>query len=150
MCGDRNDGTIYKSATDKYLYAINTDGTYKWRYQTGNSADFPPTIGNDAVYVYSSEGAFYAISFDGSLKWKYSVSSSHSPSIGKDGTLYIGNNGYVDAISPDGKSKWKCKIDGTFSFSQPVISNEGTIFVQHKMAIFIQFLQMVLFFGIVK
>ncbi|MGB3478299.1 MAG: Ig-like domain-containing protein, partial [bacterium] len=48
------DGTIYIGSDDNALYAINPDGTTKWRYSTGNYVFSSPAIGADGtIYVGS-------------------------------------------------------------------------------------------------
>ena len=65
------DGTIYVgSYYDNYLYAINPDGTRKWRYETGYWVESSPAIGADGT-IYVGSLNFYAINPDGTLKWRY-------------------------------------------------------------------------------
>ena len=84
------------------LYAVNPDGTLKWKYQTGGSYDTSPAIGSDGtIYIGSRNGYFYAVNPDGTLKWKYQTGGSYdtSPAIGSDGTIYvISSDGYLYAL----------------------------------------------------
>ncbi len=44
------DGTVYVGSEDTYLYALNNDGTLKWKYQTGRSIVIAsPAIGADGT-----------------------------------------------------------------------------------------------------
>ena len=109
-----SDGTIYVgssaenlydnvgSSDDCYLYAINPDGTLKWKYKTSAADSLfkeslsSPVIGSDGtIYVGSNNIYFYAINPDGTLKWKYRTDGSlgFSPAIGNDGTIYVGTWG---------------------------------------------------------
>jgi outer membrane protein assembly factor BamB len=81
------DGTIYvptgNVVTDTvgFLYAINPDGTLKWRYQfAGLPSSSTAAIADDGtIYVHmnGNEGniaapeKLYAINSDGSLKWMF-------------------------------------------------------------------------------
>ncbi|MEM2175649.1 MAG: PQQ-binding-like beta-propeller repeat protein, partial [Candidatus Micrarchaeia archaeon] len=96
------DGTIYVGSWDNYLYAINPDGSLKWKFKTGDNVRSSPAIGKDGtIYVGSYDNYLYAINPDGSLKWKFKTGSSvySSPAIGKDGTIYVGSwDTYLYAI----------------------------------------------------
>jgi outer membrane protein assembly factor BamB len=54
------------------LYAINPDGTLKWRYGTYSYVHSSPAIGSDGtIYVGSWDNYLYAINPNGTLKWRY-------------------------------------------------------------------------------
>ena len=87
---------------DRYLYAINPDGSLKWKFRTADYIYSSPAISSDGtIYVGSFDGYLYAINPDGSLKWKYETDSAifSGPTIGDDGTIYVGSyDGYLYAI----------------------------------------------------
>ena len=89
-------------SVDIYLYAINPDGSLKWKYETDGGIDFSkPAIGSDGtIYVGSEDYYLYAINPDGLLKWKYKTDGEiySCPAIGSDGTIYVGSYGYLYAI----------------------------------------------------
>ncbi|MEM4229483.1 MAG: PQQ-binding-like beta-propeller repeat protein, partial [Thermoproteota archaeon] len=77
-----------------YLYALNPDGTLKWKYQTGGYVYSSPSIGSDGtIYFGSYDSHLYALNPDGTLKWKYKTGDYvySSPAIGSDGTIYFGS-----------------------------------------------------------
>jgi len=90
------DGTIYVGSDDKHLYAINPDGTLKWRFKTESDIDYSsPAIGSEGtVYVGSDDKHLYALNPDGTLKWKFKTGGKvhSSPAIGLDGTIYVGSD----------------------------------------------------------
>jgi outer membrane protein assembly factor BamB len=56
------DGTIYVGSDDHNLYAINPDGSLKWRYDTGDKVYSSPAIGSDGtIYAGSDDDNLYAI-----------------------------------------------------------------------------------------
>ncbi len=129
------DGTIYVSAVDLSLdvktkptsgggrgngelFAINPDGTVKWRYNVppqlvckkgtdedcpnndlwsrATSIDASPTIGADgAIYFGTDAQRYFALSQDGTLKWVYKNADEwdNSVIITPDGTMYTGPRG---------------------------------------------------------
>ena len=56
------DGTIYFGCVDSYLYAINPDGTEKWKYLTG----YWITLSSPAI---NDDGTIYISSFDLLLRY---------------------------------------------------------------------------------
>ena len=125
------DGTIYIGSHDGYLYAINPDGTEKWRFDAGppvyderwdvsKSIMATPAIATDGtIYIYSSANYLFAINPDGTEKWRFYALWGNdfwsSPVIGPDGTIYLGSarsqdiagfDGGLHAINPDGTQKW--------------------------------------------
>ena len=115
-----------------YLYAINPDGSFKWKYDTGGDVKSSPAIGSDGtIYVGSDSDKLYAIHPDGSLKWNYTTEGNvhSSPALGADGTIYVGSkDDHLYAINPDGSLKWKFKGGGEIS-SSPAIGDDGRIYV---------------------
>jgi outer membrane protein assembly factor BamB len=147
------DGTIYIASHDGYLYAVNPDGSEKWRFSAGEqfwdsnyggqykSMMATPAI-DDAgtVYVYSSDHHLIAVNSDGTEKWRFKIvwlpDFWSSPVIGADGTIYIGSarDDETDfiaglyAINPDGTLKW-IHDEGTGVTTPPAIGSDGTIYI---------------------
>jgi outer membrane protein assembly factor BamB len=121
------DGAVYVGSGDKYLYALNPNGTLKWRYQTSWGVSTSPAIAADGtVYVSSGDNYLYALNPDGTLKWRYQMSDyfSTSPAIATDGTVYVGSY----ALNPNGTLKWRCQMRGDVTTS-PAIGSDGTVYV---------------------
>lgn len=148
------DGTIFFGSHDGYLYALNPDGTLKWKfkpaepiYDEGGWKHYSaivssPTIASDGtVYIIAPDDYFYAVK-DGKEKWRFplkwdAINFWTSASIGTDGTIYVGSAradmgdklvaGFY-ALTPDGKEKWHYEINSGVT-STPVIAKDGTIYV---------------------
>ena len=127
-----SDGTIYIGSDDGGLYAINTDGTLKWRFSAGSQIRSSPAIGSDGtIYVGSEDQFLYAINPNGTLKWKFQTGSTvtSSPAIGSDGTLYVGaGSGFLYAINANGTLKWAFDT-GSITESSPAIGSDGTLYI---------------------
>ena len=111
-----SDNTIYFTAQKHpytlYLYAMNPDGSIKWKNELEGQFASTPIIGvGDVIYVLTYYGPIYAFNADGSLRWKFGTSIyssfTYSPAIGLDGTIYFADaDGRFYAINVDGTLKW--------------------------------------------
>ena len=128
------DGTIYFATMEPYnlVFAINPDGTERWRYMTNGAITSDPAIGDDGtIYIGSSDNYLYALYPNGTLRWRFKTGKSiNGPaSINEDGTIYVGSwDDYLYAIYPNGSMRWKCKI-GAGTKSNPSIDIDGIIYV---------------------
>jgi len=112
------DGTIYTGTFSDNFFAINPDGTEKWRY-TREDVHFrsSPTLDEDGTiyfiaaidlieeynptfdgYDYFGKPTLIALNPDGSLKWQFVTGGLasgilYSPAIGSDGTIYAISGG---------------------------------------------------------
>lgn len=65
-----SESTLYVGSKDGYLYAIDSSGALKWRFQTG-PVQTSPTLGPDeAIYVTNARGTLYAINHTGTKRWE--------------------------------------------------------------------------------
>ncbi|HHT9138949.1 MAG TPA: outer membrane protein assembly factor BamB family protein, partial [Candidatus Wunengus sp. YC60] len=126
------DSTIYVGSYDSNLYAINPNGTLKWKYKTGDTIESSPAVGTDGViYVGSNDNKVYAINSDGTLDWSYSTSGDvvSSPAIGTNSTVYVGSyDGNIYAITRDGALKKDSHL-GTQIYSSPAVGSNEIIYI---------------------
>ena len=83
------DGIIYVSSKDDYLYALYPNGTEKWRLECRDYIESSPAISEDGtIYVGNLENIITAVAPNGTKKWTYNVGDavSSAPAIGDDGT----------------------------------------------------------------
>jgi outer membrane protein assembly factor BamB len=127
-----SDGTIFVGSQDGYLYAVNFDGSLKWRFNTGGVVRSSPAVGADGtVYVGSYSNRLFALNpADGSPRWSYATHDdiSSSPAIAADGTIIFGSfDDTIYALNPDSTLKWKYGT-GQDVYSSPSIAADGTIY----------------------
>ena len=142
-----SDGTIYASNTDGDFYALNPNGTQKWKTSIGGNSNFnsPAIVADGTIYVGTGtttlgsedSGNFYALDPDGSQKWKFPTVGIivSSPAIGSDGTIYFASNsGTFYALNPDGTQKWNFTPTPLTRqpVSTPAIGTDGTIYVGYS------------------
>ena len=137
-----DDGTIYVGGaygeTRRYLFAINPDGSFKWKYKTdGLIMNCCPSIAEDGtIYITSMDDCLYAFTPNGTRKWKFDsgLSIFSSTAIGSDGTIYFGTMagvgpvGKIFAVNPDGTEKWQYSTSYHI-LSDPAIGEDGTIYI---------------------
>ena len=134
------DGTIYVGC-DEFLYAVNADGTLKWKFALGELIQISsPAIGSDGtIYIGSRDGNLYALTDNGTnatQKWAFATGGGvfSSPAISADGTIYFGSADHnLYAVNPDGTQKWKfgnrLNSKGFSSgISSPAIGANGIIY----------------------
>lgn len=150
-----DNGTIYFGSHDGYLYALNSDGTLKWKFKAGNpvyneqwkrySAILSsPAIGKDGkIYIISPDDFLHAVK-GGNEVWKFplkwdAIDFWASAMVGNDGTIYVGaarNRNLSSpnlisafyAINSDGTERWHYEISAGVT-SAPALANDGTIYI---------------------
>ncbi len=128
------DSTIYVGSYDSNLYAINPDGTLKWKYTTGDVIESSPAVGTDGViYVGSNDNKVYAVNPDGMLKWSYTTNGDvvSSPAVGTNSTVYVGSyDGNLYAINKDGTLKKDPPPSlGNQVYSSPAVGSNEIIYI---------------------
>ncbi|MCB1217096.1 PQQ-binding-like beta-propeller repeat protein [bacterium] len=126
------DGTVYVGSFDSFLYALNPDGSLKWRYQTGDKIGSTAAIGRDGtIYFGSYDGRLYALNPDGKEIWSrgYGNSISSSPVIARNGNIIFTDRGdHVNAMSPEGDYLWS--VDATAIIKgAPAVGGDDTIYI---------------------
>lgn len=142
------EGTIiFASRGDKYVYALNTDGSEKWRFShklpNGSNEIFshPPTLGSDGtIYAGTEEGGFFAINPNGSLKWRVSVGGyvGIAPNFDNNGNLYLAcDDAQLYVFNPAGNLLCIGSLDGLKPSNTPVIVSNARIYVPAGNSIFV-------------
>ncbi|MBN2288788.1 MAG: PQQ-binding-like beta-propeller repeat protein, partial [Candidatus Glassbacteria bacterium] len=126
------DGTVYVGSFDGFLYAVNPDGTLRWRSWTMGPVSSSPAVGpGGVVYVGSHDGYLYAVSPGGTLRWKFRTGDYifSSPAVGPGEVIYIGScDSSLYAVRADGTLKWSSKT-GNSIYSSPAVGGDSTVYV---------------------
>jgi large repetitive protein len=126
-----SDDTIYLISRYGTLYALNPDGTERWRQYLGASMFSTPAIGPDQTVYACVPNLVYALLPSGDYKWSYYMQSAAAgPVIIVGGAAVIGDaSGGVVALNPDGMLAWSYYIGGGGSPAcAPAVANDGTIY----------------------
>ena len=126
-------GTIYFTDLTS-LYALNPNGTFKWRHKNAGIDSASPAIDKDGIIYYGTQNDnyFYAVYPNGTTKWVFVPNHGVNapPTIGEDGTIYFGTfneYGRFYALNRDGTEKWHYDAD-FFCAQSPVIGDDGIIY----------------------
>jgi subtilisin family serine protease len=132
-------GTLHGIDAAGYLYAIDPNGSRKWRYTLlGLGTLSSPAVASDGtVYACDDSPYLYAVSSTGTLKWRTLAPAIMyaSPAVGPDGTVYVRpENGRMYAINAsNGVTMWSVIVGtgGSTSTASPVVAADGTIYVNN-------------------
>lgn len=135
--------TIYVASNSGYLYAVNKNGTLKWKIQFGTTCSSVPAIGNDGtIYLCgetSSGGIVMAITNEGALKWQQNFGSNFNNSgiALSHSDLYVGNgnNEFISLKQETGERNWTFKSQGKI-ISTPAIDNHNNIYFGDDKGVF--------------
>jgi outer membrane protein assembly factor BamB len=116
------DDTLYVGTKEGILYSISMEGKILWKFSTGATVAYPPTIKNGRVFFGSWDFNAYCLDAKtGELIWKFPTSEKvHSGFVVWNGLVCFSSyDGNVYAVSErDGSLVWKRGfneiIEGTF------------------------------------
>ncbi|MBU1627852.1 PQQ-binding-like beta-propeller repeat protein [bacterium] len=136
-----SDGTVYTSSREYdqgtytyYLCAFNSDGTIKWKFETGKSRANAPLVDQDDTIYFGTNYSLYAVNPDGTLKWEYKGEDPDIPQgflpriIDGNGVIYALSNLALYAINPDGTLKWTFEIPYDQE-SSLAMGADGTLYI---------------------
>lgn len=133
-----DDGTVILTNRDKYVYAVNPDGSRKWKFQMDAAPNmaFPAIAEDGTVYAMdNADGAnLYCISSSGDLIWKRTLEGREGGvSIDREGNLYAGTTAFLYKIDPDNYSEdmWKVPAEMTVGTCM-AFGNNGHIYMSQK------------------
>ncbi|NPV88381.1 PQQ-binding-like beta-propeller repeat protein [Coprothermobacteraceae bacterium] len=129
------DGTIYAGSDNGYVYALNPNGTLKWKALVKDFVHGSICIGNDGtIYAVTEDGTLYALNPNGTQKWSIKLGSSiGAPSVGLDGSLLVAAiDGYrvsIWRVQPNGSYTSFWAADWVSFASGLTIGGDGTLYV---------------------
>lgn len=131
-----DNGVLYVGGLDRNVYAINHDGSLKWKF-SGAEGGFQtnPLIINNTVILGNRDGYIYALNVgDGSLKWKYKsggqILQSAATSTDLQTIYFAAMDSHLYAVDANtGSQKWKsAKLPGQgFRSWWPVVYEDKVI-----------------------
>jgi outer membrane protein assembly factor BamB len=130
------DGTLYISSGDGYLYALTPAGGLKWEYQTGEAESSPVVVGDSGVYVSNINGALFALNQDGTLRWRAELGSHRdrgAVSLSTYSLYAFCQMGALCSLDPGtGEVRWQSSGFHTSERGAPVVTRSGVIVVSAR------------------
>ncbi len=126
------DGTVIIGSSDSAVYAVNPDGSVRWRCPLPAEvrAYRSPAIASDGtVYIGSGDHYLNAIGPDGTLRWRTLLDGSirSTPALGADGTVFAAGKDSLYALDPGGSIRWRSDLEYS-TRSSPAIGSDGTVY----------------------
>ncbi|MGE5223365.1 MAG: S8 family serine peptidase [Omnitrophica WOR_2 bacterium] len=135
------DGTIFVACENNWIFALNPDGTVKWKYNNPYKIFGGLALGNDGT-LYTADEKRFLMAFDpasGQIVWKLQLAGDFAgtvlapPVTGPDGAIYVTSKGdpsWLFAVDPSGSLKWSVSGDRGKSFPfSPILTAPGRVFV---------------------
>jgi outer membrane protein assembly factor BamB len=101
-------GVIYTGGDA--IYAINPDGTLRWRFATGGHVSSAPAVLPDGTVIAGcQDDLIYAVAPDGTKRWDFRTGGDveGSPAVSESGTIYVGSDDRkLYALGLDGILHW--------------------------------------------
>ena len=142
------DGAVYFGSADNNFYALNPNGTLRWKYTTGNIIDAAAAISPSqrAVTIGSADETLYDFSTSPKrltarrrVLWRYHATLRPAGgqlvdwwecdiAYGPDGNLYTGNTGgVIYSFTPKGRLRWTYAT-GQSVWTMPAFGPGGSTF----------------------
>jgi outer membrane protein assembly factor BamB len=138
------DGTIYIGAPNGNFYAVNPEGTLRWKYKADAGIYMPGiNIGLDgALYFVADDKMLYAVNPDGTLRWRLSVQGGFKGTGSGIAFSTTGQTLYVPgesefgsaeqtkfyAVNLDGGIEWEFLAGGEIH-AVPMVDSDDNIYV---------------------
>lgn len=125
-------GTFYFAADDRYLYAVDRNGTMIWRTDLGRRPGGSVAVGADgAILATLDRGALVSLNPDGRLIWRAQITDGRPfpPVLLLNGMIItVRRPSTLEARTHAGRLIWSVDLSATVS-APPVAAGEGTLVV---------------------
>jgi hypothetical protein len=114
------------------MYALNPDGTLRWKYDSISAIDDDAVIGSDGtIYFTNQDDKIFALDPEGTLKWKFqarSIIERNNLIITDENTLIaISDFGHFYVLNDDGSLKWHQQFP--YQDIHPILTDEGIMYL---------------------
>jgi hypothetical protein len=128
--------TIYIGDVSGNIFALNPDGSEKWKTKINGSIDSQPTLGCSETVYFESQDTICALSLEGRKKWERSFNGALGGlNLGIDNSVYFSyihkNDTVYEALDPEGnrKSVYNSKSPGQL-LGNPVFDSDGSMYIE--------------------
>ena len=126
------DGVIYIGARDNHLYAIEPNGTERWRVDTGAEIISDPAVDPQGNVVVTSGTSVQSYDPAATLRWNYNAGHAvnSSPAISPSGGLvYVGSYGAALLAIDNSNGRLSCSFATRAEvLSSPAVGADGWVY----------------------
>jgi outer membrane protein assembly factor BamB len=127
------DGTVYFSAHDERVHAIDPLGRPSWVSSDAGLIGTPAIGATGTLFIGSTNYALYALDPDtGAVRWRHPIPEqiSDSPTVGRDGTVYFSaDRGRVYALDGStGGALWVYSMGGPDPAGHTALGPDGALY----------------------
>jgi len=143
------DGAIYLGANNSTFYAVNADGSQKWKFEAepelaGIWSSSALSADGKMIFFGANKGGIYALNTaDGKKLWQnrlFGGSVFASPTLDKNGTLYVGTTtGHVFALDSLNGNQLSVYDAGGAVWSTPAVKPDGTLVAANGKGLIMEF-----------
>jgi outer membrane protein assembly factor BamB len=130
------DGTAYLTGQGDDIFAVNPDGSIKWRSRIPGDADGSVVVGQDGTTYLNAGSYLYAVRPDGALDWRLDIgdaSTRNGLALFADSTILCRAGG-LSSVSKAGTIRWVCRTGTGGSF--PAVGADGAIYFQSNDSVY--------------
>lgn len=132
--GTQEGGTTDQPETDGHLYALNPDGSLRWRFSAPSDwIDAAPVVSQEGtVFAASWDGTLYAVEADsGQLLWQFNTTGPivSAPAIHRNTVFLTSTDGFLYALNATtGQEIWSFLSTDSYSpiAAPPVLADDGS------------------------
>ncbi len=129
------DGAVYVGSVDGFVYALNSDGSEKWRFDAQAPIETNITVDDDGR-LYVPARSLLAVSAKGKLLWKYvsKLGNSSAVALGPAKTIYVSIDDDLCALTGTGELKWSRPVLAKSPETGPIVGCDDNIYVDGQKA----------------
>jgi outer membrane protein assembly factor BamB len=123
------DSVIYVGA-GRYLYAVNPNGTLRWRDSLSANVHSCPAVANDSTLYVTAGARLYNVSADSGVRWRKYLGGSNysSPAVDASGRVYVGSAaGAFYVVGADSTTLWSMPTPDDV-WASPAIGTGGRVY----------------------
>lgn len=125
---------VYFSSVDGWFYALNLDGSLRWRLHSGGSTQSSPVVGPDGTIYVGVNSALWAISAEGKKLWAHPTDSAvEAPPVvlADNSVLFVSRFGWLFNVASEQTRNWSMFLNA-YGCASPAVAGSGVIYAHQN------------------
>jgi hypothetical protein len=125
------DGSVYVSSEDGFVYSLDPAGTLQWKIYVGPSEATPVVAPDGAVLVSNNHGRLFCLNHSGTVRWQTDLydgktANKNAGALGRD-YFYVPSRGNLSAVRlTNGQVDWQSNWGGD-QYGSVTLTADGTL-----------------------